>query len=125
MQKLSGGWSTWRWLSSIDAKQREWFLGAIRSRNGYQSWSVHLSQGLRDPDFLLAFEGTADPWQRSRLVGEKISALRQSFLKLTSEQREELAKQGEVELKSGLELLGRDKRTIQELIELVDPPHTQ
>jgi hypothetical protein len=35
----------------------------------------------------------------------------------------ELAKQAEVELKTGLELLGRDK-TVQDLIALVDPPTT-
>jgi hypothetical protein len=41
---------------------------------------------------------------------------------LTEEQRAELAKQAEVELKTGLEMMGRDKKTIQELIALVDPP---
>lgn len=125
MRELSGGWSSWRWLSAIDAKQREWFLGAIRSRNGYQSWSVHLSRGLGDEDFLQEFEKTADPWLRSRLVGERVSQLRQSFMKLTSEQRAELAKQGEAELRAGLELLGRDKKIISQLIEIVDPPLNQ
>jgi len=47
-----------------------------------------------------------------------------SFRVLTEEQRVELAKQAEVELKTGLELLGRDKKTIQDLITLVDPPTT-
>jgi len=55
-------------------------------------------------------------------VGQKISELRKSFLKMTDEQRAELARQGEVELRAGLELMGRDKKTIQELISLVDPP---
>jgi hypothetical protein len=32
------------------------------------------------------------------------------------------AKQTETELKTGLELLGRDKKMIRDLIELVDPP---
>jgi hypothetical protein len=86
---------------------------------------VHLSRGLSDPNFLLAFEGTQDPWQRSRLVGEKIAELRKSFMTLSDEQRAELAKQGEVELKAGLEMLGRDKRTIQQLLEIVDPPQAQ
>lgn len=125
MQKLSGGWMTWRWLSGVSEKEKQWLLGVIRSRNGYQSWTVHLSQGLRDPDFLLAFEKTADAWQRSRLVGEKISQLRQTFRNLTDDQQAELAKQGEAELKTGLELLGKDKQTIQQLIELVDPPPNQ
>jgi hypothetical protein len=44
---------------------------------------------------------------------------------LTEEQRTELARQAEVELKTGLELMGRDKKTIQDLIALVDPPTTQ
>ena len=67
---------------------------------------LHLSQGLRGADFLLKYETTADPWQRSRLVGERIRALRESFVKMTKEREE----------------LGRDKRAIEELIELVDPP---
>ena len=79
-------------------------------------------RGLQDPDFLLKFEAETDPWARSKLVGQKISELRESFTKMTDEQRAELARQGEVELKTGLELIGRDKKTIQELIALVDPP---
>lgn len=85
---------------------------------------VHLTRGLQDPEFLLKFEGTSDPWERSRLVGQKISQLRKSYRAITDEQRTELAKQAEVELKAGLELIGRDKKTIQELIALVDPPTT-
>jgi len=42
------------------------------------------------------FERTSDPWKRSRLVGEKIS-----------------------------EMMGKDKKTIQELLALVDPPTTR
>lgn len=83
---------------------------------------THLVRGLQDPDFLLRFEAETDPWARSKLVGEKISALRKSFIKMTDEQRAELARQSEVELKTGLELMGRDKKSIQELIALVDPP---
>ncbi|MDH5450938.1 MAG: hypothetical protein OEX77_08595 [Candidatus Bathyarchaeota archaeon] len=44
---------------------------------------------------------------------------------MTNEQRTELAKQAAVELKTGLELMGKDKKTIQELISLVDPPTTK
>jgi hypothetical protein len=86
---------------------------------------AHLTKGLQDPDFLLRFEATSDPWDRSKLVGQKISELRESFRVLNEDQRAELAKQAEVEFKTGLELLGRDKKTIQELIALVDPPTTQ
>jgi len=83
---------------------------------------THLTSGLADADFLLAFEGTSDPWDRSKLVGQRISALRKSFMEMTQEQRLELAKRAETELKTGLELMGKDKRTIQELVALVDPP---
>jgi len=83
---------------------------------------VHLTKGLKDSTFLLKFEGESDPWARSKLVGQKISELRKSFRAMTEEQRRELVKAGETELKTGLELMGRDKRTIQELIAMVDPP---
>jgi len=43
---------------------------------------------------------------------------------MSNEQRAELAKQAEVEMRTGLELMGKDKKTIQELIALVDPPTT-
>jgi len=36
-----------------------------------------------------------------------------------------LAKQAEVELKAGLEMMGKDKKAIQELLALVDPPTTK
>lgn len=94
-------------------------------RGGYQAWMTHLTKGLQDPNFLLKFEATSDPWERSRLVGQKISELRRTYKAMTGEQLKELAKQAEVEMKTGLELLGKDKKTIQELIELVDPPPTQ
>jgi len=119
---FSGGWATWRWLTGVSSKEKQWFLGVIHGRGGYQSWMIHLVQGLQDPDFLLRFEAETDPWARSKLVGQKISELRRSFAKMTEEQRIELARQGEVELKTGLELMGKDKKTIQELLTLVDPP---
>jgi hypothetical protein len=125
MHRLTARWGSWRWLSGISAKEREWFLGSLRGRGGYESWMAHLTQGLQDHDFLLKFEGTSDPWDRSKLVGQRISELRRSFRLMTDEQRTELAKQAEVELKTGLELMGRDKKTIQDLIALVDPPTTQ
>jgi len=81
-------------------------------------------RNLSIPDFLLKFEGTSDPWERSKLVGQKISQLRVSFRSMSEEQRVELAKQAETELRTGLEIMGRDKKAIQELISLVDPPAT-
>jgi hypothetical protein len=122
IDKLTAGWASWRWLSGISAKERNWFLGSLMGRSGYEAWMVHLTKGLQDSDFLLAFEGKSDPWERSRLVGQKISELRRTYRNMSAEQRAELAKQAEVELKTGLELLGKDKKTIQELISLVDPP---
>lgn len=80
---------------------------------------------LEDPKFLLRFEAESDPWQRSKMVGQKISQLRQSFMKLSNEAKAELAKAGEVEMVTGLQLLGKDKKLITELVELVDPPPAQ
>lgn len=91
-------------------------------RGGYEAWMAHLTQGLQQTKFLLKFEQTSDPWERSKLVGQKISELRKSYQTLTDEQRAELAKQTETELRTGLELIGKDKKAIQELIALVDPP---
>jgi len=122
IRDFSAGWASWRWLSGVGSKEKSWFLGVIHGRGGYESWTTHLARGLQDPAFLLRFEAETDPWARSKLVGQKISELRESFIKMTDEQRVELAKQGEVELKTGLELMGKDKRTVQELIALVDPP---
>ena len=120
--KLSAGWSTWRWLSGISDKERSWFLGSLQGRGGYEAWMAHLTKGLQETNFLLAFEGTSDPWQRSKIVGQRISELRASYRKMSEAQRVELAKSAETELRTGLELLGKDKKTIQELIALVDPP---
>jgi hypothetical protein len=82
----------------------------------------HLTKGLQEPNFLLRFEAETDPWNRSRLVGQRISQLRKTYRAMSDSQRRELAEEAEVELKSGLELLGKDKRMIQELISLVDCP---
>lgn len=125
IHKVTAGWTTWRWLSGVSSKEKQWFLGTLMGRGGYEAWMTHLVNGLKDRDFLLKFEGASDPWQRSKLVGQKISELHKSYRTLTDEQRAELAKQAEVELRTGLELLGRDKKTIQELVALVDPPTSE
>lgn len=124
LHKLTAGWASWRWLSGVSSKEKQWFLGTLNGRGGYEGWMTHLAKGLQNPDFLLKFEGTSDPWERSKLVGQKISQLRVSFRSMSEEQRVELAKQAEVELRTGLEIMGRDKKAIQELIALVDPPAT-
>jgi len=122
IHKLTAGWASWRWLSGVSSKEKQWFLGTLAGRSGYEAWMVHLAGGLQNPDFLLKFEGTSDPWERSKLVGQKISELRKSYRAVTDEQRAELAKQAEVELRTGLELMSKDKKIIQELLALVDPP---
>lgn len=122
IHRLTAGWASWRWLSGISSKEKQWFLGSLMGRGGYEAWMTHLTTGLQDPEFLLKFEGTSDPWERSKLVGQKISELRKSCRAMSNEERTELAKQAEVEMKTGLELIGKDKKTIQELIALVDPP---
>lgn len=124
MHKLTAGWASWRWLSGVSSKEKQWFLGTLMGRGGYEAWMSHLTKGLQDSDFLLNFEQATDPWERSKLVGQRISELRKSYRAMDNEQRAELAKQAETELKAGLELMGRDKRIIQELISLVDPPTT-
>ena len=122
IHKLTAGWASWRWLSGVSSKEKQWFLGTLMGRGGYEAWMAHLARGLQTPVFLLKFEGTADPWERSKLVGQKISELRKSYKDISNEQKAEMAKQAEVELKTGLELIGKDKKIIQELIALVDPP---
>jgi hypothetical protein len=124
IEKLSAGWATWRWLSGVNQKEKSWFLGTLQGRGGYEAWMVHLTRGLQDANFLLMFEGAADPWERSKIVGQRISELRASFLKMPEADRTALAKTAETELKTGLELMGKDKQTIQQLIALVDPPTT-
>jgi hypothetical protein len=124
LHKLTAGWASWRWLSGVSSKEKQWFLGTLNGRGGYEGWMTHLAKGLQESDFLLKFEGTSDPWERSKLVGQKISQLRVSFRSMSEEQRVELAKQAETELRTGLEIMGRDKKAIQELIALVDPPPT-
>jgi hypothetical protein len=124
LHRLSAGWASWRWLNGVSSKERNWFLGSLMGRASYQAWMAHLTNGFQDPKFLLKFEGTTDPWERSRLVGQKISELRKSYMEMSEEQRTELAKQAEVEMKTGLELLGKDKKTIQDLIALIDPPES-
>jgi hypothetical protein len=122
--KMSAGWATWRWLSGVNQKEKSWFLGTLSGRGGFEAWMAHLTRGLQDANFLLMFEGATDPWDRSKIVGQKISELRASFQKMPEAQRVELAKSAETELRTGLELMGRDKKTIQELLALVDPPST-
>ena len=119
IRDVTPGYATWRWLSSIAAKQGQWLLGSLAGRGGYEAWCSHLIQGLQDPTFLARFEATTDPWTRSRMVGQKISELARTYAKLTPDQKAELAKQAEVELKTGMEMLKGEKKRVLELLKAV------
>jgi len=55
------------------------------------------------------------------LSGEKISEVKEVVCQTASETKLELAKRSETELRSGMELLGRDKQAIMDLLVAVDP----
>ena len=119
IHKFSAGWASWRWLSGVSSKEKQWFLGTLMGRGGYEAWMAHLVKGLQDPNFLMKFEATSDPWERSRLIGKKISELAKEFKKLSPEQKKELAKKAEVELKTGIELMTKEKKEITSLIKTI------
>ena len=81
-----------------------------------------MAGGLGDKAFLVAFDSEADPWARSKLVGQKIHDLTVSFRKLTDAQRSELAAQAESELRIGLAQLIKDKTTLKSLLDCLEPP---
>src|SRR5437016_13810173 len=116
LQNMSAGKSTFRWLSKIARSQPDWFLGSLQGRDNFSAWMVLLADGFRKSDFLLKFESTSDPWTRSKLVGEKISELRKSFARLTTDAKLELATRGDTDLNAGMDLLGRAKRATIELL---------
>ena len=116
---ITPGYGVWRWLSGIAVKQGQWFLESLAGRGGYEAWMTHLIRGLKDPKFLAEFEATVDPWEKSRLVGKKISELAKEFRKLPAEKKKELAKEAEVELKTGMKLLSQEKHEISELIKTI------
>jgi hypothetical protein len=83
---------------------------------------TNLVQGFQDPGFIAALESTSDPWQRSRIVGKKTSGLAREYAGLTREEKEELAKRAEVELKTGLIMLSSEKKPVFELLKAVTEP---
>lgn len=119
---VTAGYGTWRWLSGIAAKQASWLLGSLEGRKGYEAWMVHLVDGLQDTRFLAEIEKTSDPWQKSKLVGQKISVLAKQYARLRREEKAELAKRAEVELKAGIEVLSHEKKRVLELLKTVTAP---
>ena len=83
---------------------------------------IHLVEGLQDPIFLDELEKASDPWQKSRLVGEKISFLAKQYARLSREEKAELAKRAEVELKAGMDMLSNEKKRVFELMKAVTAP---
>ncbi len=122
IREVTPGYATWRWLSSIALKQGQWLLGSLAGRGGYEAWVAHLFNGLQDPRFIAKLESTPDPWIRSKMVGEKISELSREYAKLSSEEKAELAKKAEVELKAGIEMLKGEKTRVLELLKAVTAP---
>ena len=110
------------WLYAIGAQQPKWFLGSLANRNRFGAWIAFLARGLADPDFLLKFQGTSDVWERSKLVGMRVSTIRKQFAELSDAQREELGRTSESEFKAGVQLLGRDKSLVMSLVQITDPP---
>lgn len=122
LEKVTSGYATWRWLSSIASKQSAWLLGSLSNRGGYEAWTVFLFRELQNPHFLDEFETTSDPWAKSKMIGQKISEISKEFKKLNSDEKAELAKKGELELKTGLELLKNEKKRVLELLQVVTTP---
>ena len=119
---VSPGKAMFNWLYAIGAQQPKWFLGSLANRNRFGAWIAFLARGLADPDFLLKFQATTDVWERSKLVGMRISAIRKQFAELSDSQKEELGRTSEAEFKAGVAMLGRDKALVMSLIQITDPP---
>jgi hypothetical protein len=119
---ISPGKAMFNWLYAIGAQQPKWFLGSLANRNRFGAWIAFLARGLADPDFLLKFQGTTDVWERSKLVGMRISAIRKQFAELSDAQKEELGRTSEAEFKAGVAMLGRDKSLVMSLVQITDPP---
>src|SRR5947199_7491218 len=119
---ISPGKAMFNWLYSIGSQQPKWFLGSLENRAKFGAWIAFLAHGLADPDFLLKFQGTTDVWERSKLVGMRISTIRKQFAELSDSQKEELGRTSEAEFKAGVAMLGRDKSLVMSLVQITDPP---
>ena len=119
---ISPGKAMFNWLYAVGSQQPKWFLGSLENRAKFGAWIAFLAHGLADPDFLLKFQGTSDVWERSKLVGMRISTIRRQFAELSEAQKEELGRTSEAEFKAGVAMLGRDKALVMSLIQITDPP---
>ena len=119
---VSPGKAMFNWLYAIGSQQPRWFLGSLENRAKFGAWIAFLARGLADPDFLLKFQGTSDVWERSKLVGMRISTIRKQFAELSDSQKEELGRTSEAEFKAGVAMLGRDKSLVMSLVQITDPP---
>src|SRR6058998_2757894 len=119
---ISPGKAMFNWLYAIGSQQPRWFLGSLENRAKFGAWIAFLARGLADPDFLLKFQGTSDVWERSKLVGMRISTIRKQFAELSEAQKQELGRTSEAEFKAGVAMLGRDKSLVMSLIQITDPP---
>jgi len=84
-----------------------------------------MAKRLANSDFLLQFQNASDPWEKSKLVGLRISQIRKEYASLSQAEKTELGRQSEIEFKTGIELLSRDKQTLMQLISISDPPIPQ
>src|SRR5437660_11584760 len=114
------GKAMFNWLYAIGAQQPKWFLGSLANRNRFGAWIAFLARGLADPDFLLKFQTTTDVWERSKLVGMRISAIRKQFAVLSNSQNEELRRTSQPEFKAGVAMLGRDISLVMFLVKIAD-----
>jgi len=119
---ISPGKAMFNWLYAVGSQQPKWFLGSLENRAKFGAWIAFLAHGLADPDFLLKFQGTSDVWERSKLVGMRISTIRKQFAELSEAQKQELGRTSEAEFKAGVAMLGRDKSLVMSLIQITDPP---
>jgi hypothetical protein len=122
LQDQTPGYMTYLWLDGTNAKKHHYVVGSLRGRGKYGAWTVHLLNGLKDRQFQLQLETEPDAWNRAKLVGQKISQLRDSYGKLSAEEKSQLAKESETELRAGLQMLAADKKSVLELVAAAADP---
>jgi hypothetical protein len=110
------GEMSYLWLNGVRAKGSNFVVGSVRHRAHFESWSNYLLSGLRNMEFLRELQAQTDAWSRARTVGQRISQLAATYHELSDEQKQELARETETELKAGAKLLNEDKKQILEIV---------